>query len=62
MKTGLIVEGGGMKCAYSAGILDKFLDDDIHFDFCIGVSAVPPTRCPTSPDNVAETSVSIPST
>lgn len=39
MKTGLIVEGGGMKCAYSAGILDKFLDDDIHFDFCIGVSA-----------------------
>ena len=29
MKTGLVVEGGGMKCAYSAGILDKFLDDNI---------------------------------
>ena len=27
MKTGLVVEGGGMKCAYSAGILDRFLDE-----------------------------------
>lgn len=25
-KTGLVVEGGGMKCAYNAGILDSFLD------------------------------------
>ena len=24
---------------YSAGILDKFLDDHIQFDYCIGVSA-----------------------
>lgn len=39
MKTGLVVEGGGMKCAYSAGILDRFLDDGITFDECIGVSA-----------------------
>lgn len=38
-KTGLIVEGGGMKCAYSAGILDAFLDQNVHFDYCIGVSA-----------------------
>jgi predicted patatin/cPLA2 family phospholipase len=38
-KSGLIVEGGGMKCAYSAGILDRFLDDGITFDECIGVSA-----------------------
>ena len=29
MKTGLVVEGGGMKCAYSAGILDRFLDEHI---------------------------------
>jgi predicted patatin/cPLA2 family phospholipase len=28
-----------MKCAYSAGILDRFLDDKITFDYCIGVSA-----------------------
>lgn len=38
-KTGLIVEGGGMKCAYSAGVLDAFLDNNISFDYCIGVSA-----------------------
>ena len=38
-KIGLVVEGGGMKCAYSAGILDAFLDHNISFDYCIGVSA-----------------------
>lgn len=38
-KTGLVVEGGGMKCAYNAGILDAFLDAGISFDYCIGVSA-----------------------
>ena len=38
-KTGFIVEGGGMKCAYSAGILDAFLDKNITFDYAIGVSA-----------------------
>ena len=38
-KIGLIVEGGGMKCAFSAGILDRFLDDGITFDYCVGVSA-----------------------
>ncbi len=38
-KIGLVVEGGGMKCAYSAGILDAFLKDHISFDYCIGVSA-----------------------
>lgn len=39
LKTGLIIEGGGMKCAYSAAILDAFLKDNISFDQCIGVSA-----------------------
>ena len=38
-KIGLIVEGGGMKCAYSAGILDAFMDENITFDYAIGVSA-----------------------
>ena len=37
-KIGLVVEGGGMKCAYNAGILDAFLDQGITFDYCIGVS------------------------
>lgn len=38
-KIGLVVEGGGMKCAYSAGVLDAFLAKNISFDYCIGVSA-----------------------
>lgn len=38
-KTGLIVEGGGMKCAYSAGVLDRLMENGITFDYCIGVSA-----------------------
>ena len=38
-KIGLIVEGGGMKCAYSAGVLDAFLDAHINFDYVIAVSA-----------------------
>ena len=39
IKYGLVVEGGGMKCAYNAAILDRFLDEGITFDYCIGVSA-----------------------
>lgn len=39
MKTGLIVEGGGMKCAYSAGVLDVFMEQGIDFDYVSGVSA-----------------------
>ena len=26
LKIGLVLEGGGMKCAYGAGILDCFLE------------------------------------
>ena len=44
-KTGLVIEGGGMKCAYSAGVLDAFLDHDIHFDYVIGVSAGSANGC-----------------
>ena len=39
LKTGLVVEGGGIKCSYSAAILDRFLDEGVKFDYCIGVSA-----------------------
>lgn len=28
-----------MKCAYNAGILDAFLENNISFEYCIGVSA-----------------------
>ncbi|MFC0522218.1 patatin family protein [Pontibacillus salicampi] len=38
-KTGLVLEGGGMRGAYTAGVLDFFLDEDIHFPFVVGASA-----------------------
>ena len=39
MKKGLILEGGGHRGIFTAGILDVFLENDIEFDGVIGVSA-----------------------
>ena len=39
MKLGLVIEGGGMKCAYTAGILDRMLEDEIQPEVVTGVSA-----------------------
>ena len=39
VKTGLVLEGGGMKCAYGSGVLDAFMEAGIEFDYVIGVSA-----------------------
>lgn len=38
-KVGLILEGGGMRGVYTAGVLDGFLDENIEFDGVLGVSA-----------------------
>ena len=38
-KTGLVLEGGGVRGIYVAGVLDVFLEQDIHFDGVIGNSA-----------------------
>lgn len=38
-KTGLVLEGGAMRGMFTAGTLDVFLDEDIHFDGAVGVSA-----------------------
>ena len=37
-KTGLVLEGGGMRGIYTAGVLDVFLDEGLEFDGVIGVS------------------------
>lgn len=37
--TGIIDVGGGMKCAYSAGLYDFFIENGIAFDYYLGVSA-----------------------
>lgn len=39
MKIGLVLEGGAMRGMFSAGVLDIFLDEQLHFDGIIGVSA-----------------------
>ncbi|MDO4170888.1 MAG: patatin family protein [Lachnospiraceae bacterium] len=39
MKTGLILEGGAMRGIYTAGVLDVFMEEGIHFDGVLGVSA-----------------------
>jgi predicted patatin/cPLA2 family phospholipase len=36
---GLILEGGGMRGNYTAGVLDAFLDEGLVFPYVIGVSA-----------------------
>ena len=38
-QAGLVLEGGGMKGVYTSGVLDFFLDKDIEFSNCYGVSA-----------------------
>lgn len=39
MKTGLVLEGGGLRGIYTAGVLDIFMENDINVDGVIGVSA-----------------------
>ena len=39
MKTGLVLEGGGVRGIYTAGVLDVFMENSISFDGIIGVSA-----------------------
>ncbi len=38
-KSGLILEGGGMRGVFTAGVLDNFMDRGIKFPYTIGVSA-----------------------
>lgn len=36
---GLVLEGGGMKGVYTAGVLEFFMEQDLYFKNCYGVSA-----------------------
>jgi len=38
-QVGLVLEGGGMRGVYTAGILEYFLERDLFFPYVIGVSA-----------------------
>lgn len=37
--TALIIEGGGMRASYTAGIINTFLREKIYFDYVTGISA-----------------------
>ncbi|MCR5743860.1 MAG: patatin family protein [Lachnospiraceae bacterium] len=39
MKTGLVLEGGGMRGMFTCGVLDVFMENGITFDGAVGVSA-----------------------
>jgi predicted patatin/cPLA2 family phospholipase len=36
---GLVLEGGGMRTTYTAGVLDAFLDEGVDISYVVGVSA-----------------------
>ena len=39
MKIGLVLEGGGMRGAFSAGVVNCLLDNNIIFNHCYGISS-----------------------
>ncbi len=39
MKTGLVLEGGGMRGLFTAGVIDVMMENGIEFDGLVGVSA-----------------------
>ena len=39
VEVGLVVEGGGMRGIYTAGVLDFFMEKNLYFDDCYAVSA-----------------------
>lgn len=45
MSSCLILEGGGIRGAFTAGVLDTFLDEGIQFDMAIGTSAGSAMMC-----------------
>lgn len=45
IQAGLVLEGGGMKGTYTAGVLDFFLEKNLEFSNCYGVSAGAVTLC-----------------
>lgn len=38
-QTGLVLEGGGMRGVFTCGVLDYFMDNNVHFPYVVAVSA-----------------------
>ena len=58
-KLGLVLEGGGMRGIYTAGVLDFFMEQNLYTDGVIGVSAGV-MRAAMYPNRSAERTVPIP--
>ncbi|WP_127587299.1 patatin-like phospholipase family protein [Paenibacillus koleovorans] len=39
LATGLVLEGGGMRGVYTAGVLERFAEENVYFPYLTGVSA-----------------------
>ena len=39
MKLGIVFEGGSRKVMFSAGVIDALIDENLNFDYVLGVSA-----------------------
>ncbi len=39
MKTGLVLEGGAVRGIFTAGVLDRLMENNIYFPYVVGVSA-----------------------
>ena len=39
VKAALLLEGGALRSVYTAGVLDVFMENDLYFEYVIGVSA-----------------------
>ena len=38
-KTGLVLEGGAFRGVFTSGVLDVLMENEIEYDYVIGVSA-----------------------
>lgn len=44
-KTGLVLEGGGMRGVYTAGVQEYLLEKEVHYPYVVGVSAGASNSC-----------------
>ena len=61
-RTGLVLEGGGMRGIYTAGVLDVFMENGIGFDGVMGVPQERSTAAPWYPARWAAVSAIIKNT
>lgn len=55
--TGIVDVGGGMRGVFSAGIYDRFIEEGINFDLCIGVRREARISSLMPPDTMTGSSV-----